>query len=180
MIQILNDGNIISPKGASIIFGAESTQDHLDIAVRNQSTYADPYSIVIVEEDTDETLPAEQISFQTEPTSAITSTNVQGAIRELEQITYANVPSLVQEVKQFTIAGQTSITLSKVYKPESTMVYYNGLLINNTIHYNLNGTSLSLIGFASETGDIVTVVGLASSGAGSNPADQAEIIGGAY
>ena len=58
MAEFLKIGNIVSPNGASVIFGAESSEDGTSLKTTNSDTYL-PYDIVIVEEDTDETLPAE-------------------------------------------------------------------------------------------------------------------------
>lgn len=44
------------------------------------------------------------------------------------------------------------------------MVFYNGLLINEGIHFSLSGKIISFLDFAAEEGDILTVIGLAASG----------------
>ena len=76
MADFIKMGNIISPNGASVIFGSESTEDNKNIETVNSETYM-PYDIVIVEEDVDETLPAEQISFAPDlDNSQITTTDV--------------------------------------------------------------------------------------------------------
>lgn len=97
MADFLKLGNIVSPNGASVIYGAESTEDHLNIETTNSETYK-PYSIVIVEEDTDETIPAMQVTYDPPAGSAITSTDAQGAISELEGIIYSSVPVFSQEI----------------------------------------------------------------------------------
>ena len=83
MADLIKLGNIVSPNGASVIFGAESTQDGRGIATTNSDTYL-PYDIVIVEEDTDETIPAHQVAFEPSPDSALTSNNIGSAVSELE------------------------------------------------------------------------------------------------
>ena len=178
MIQVLNNGNIISPKGASIIFGAESTKDHLDISVENESTYNEPYSIVIVEEDTDETLPAEQISYETMADSALTSNNVQGVIGELESLIYAVAPTLSQEAITLR-KDQETVTLNNQYSSTSMLVFYNGLLINAGLHYSFTGTSILLNGFKAEADDILTVIGLSTTNS-SLAHDPSLLIGGRY
>ena len=46
------------------------------------------------------------------------------------------------------------------------MVFYNGLLINEGIHFSLSGKIISFLDFAAEEGDILTIIGLASAGGG--------------
>lgn len=164
MAEFLKVGNIVSPNGASVIFGAESSEDGTSLKTTNSDTYL-PYDIVIVEENTDETLPAEQIIYDPPSDSAITSTTVQGAISELENIIYATTPIFSQEVVTLT-ANAGSCTLSKTFSSTAMMVFYNGLLINEGIHFSLSGKIISFLDFAAEEGDILTVIGLASAGGG--------------
>ena len=56
----LKIGNIVSPKGASMLFGLNSTEDFLNIQTPNEHTYS-PYEFIYVEENDDETIPASQI-----------------------------------------------------------------------------------------------------------------------
>lgn len=95
MANVINLGNIVSPNGASVIFGAESTQDKQGIEINNSDTYL-PYNIVIVEEDTDETIPADMISFEPNPLSALSSTTVQNAVNELEQVVYSKINTAIE------------------------------------------------------------------------------------
>lgn len=178
MADILKLGNIVSPNGASIIFGAESTEDHLNIETTNSETY-NPYSIVIVEEDTDDTIPADQVTYFAGINSAITSTTAQGAISQLEQIIYNSVPIFSQEIWELT-PNQTSQVLTKTFSKDAMMVYYNGLLINETYHYTFESNTISFIDFAAEEGDILTVIGLAASGGGGANIDLTALIGGSY
>lgn len=179
MADFLKLGNIVSPNGASVIYGAESTEDHLNIETTNSETY-NPYSIVIVEEDTDETIPADQVTYFAGTNSAITSTTTQGAISELEQIIYNSVPVFSQEIWELT-ANQTSQTLTKTFSKDAMMVYYNGLLINETYHYTFESNTISFIDFAAEAGDLLTVIGLAASGSGGGTSiNAAALIGGSY
>ena len=62
------------------------------------------------------------------------------------------------------------------------MVFYNGLLINETIHYNFISNAISFIDFTAEEGDILTVIGLAAGGGGSGGTgiNAAALIGGSY
>lgn len=178
MADFLKLGNIVSPNGASVIYGAESTEDHLNIETTNSETY-NPYSIVIVEEDTDETIPADQVTYFAGTNSAITSTTTQGAISELEQIIYNSVPVFSQEIWELT-ANQTSQALTKTFSKDAMMVYYNGLLINETYHYTFESNTISFIDFAAEAGDILTIIGLAASGGQGSSIDIASLIGGSY
>lgn len=180
MADFLKLGNIVSPNGASIIFGAESTEDKRDIQVTNSETYQ-PYDIVIVEEDTDEIIPAEQISYTPPPASTITSLNAQGAISELEQIVYATTPVFSQETVLLS-GDESSYTLSKTFAYESMLVFYNGLLINEGIHFTLSEKTINFSDFTSEDGDILTIIGLVSAGNGGsvNINTAATLIGGSY
>ena len=96
MADFLKLGNIVSPNGASVIFGAESSDDAKSLKTTNSETYL-PYDIVIVEEDPDEKIPATQIEYFSSANSAIKSVDVQGAITELENIIYATTPVFTQE-----------------------------------------------------------------------------------
>ena len=177
-IRMSNVGNIVSPNGASVIFGAEVDESNaIDITLANSHTF-NPYNIVIVDEDTDESMPADMITFSPNSGSALTSNNVQSAINELEQVVYSTTPSFSQEVWQLT-EGASSQTLNNSYSAEAIMVYYNGLLINNTIHFSLTGKILRFLDFTAENGDILTVIGFSSSGGGSN-INAASLIGGSY
>lgn len=178
MADFLKLGNIVSPNGASVIYGAESTEDHLNIETTNSETY-NPYSIVIVEEDTDETIPADQVTYFAGTSSAITSTTAQGAISELEEIIYNSVPVFSQEIWELT-ANQASQTLTKTFSKDAMMVYYNGLLINETYHYTFESNTISFIDFTAEAGDLLTVIGLAASGSGGTSVNATALIGGSY
>lgn len=78
----LNIGNLVTPKGASLLFGAETTPDNLEIIRDNEHTQ-NPYTIII-DEETDENIPADAISYTPPSGSIITANNVQGAINQLE------------------------------------------------------------------------------------------------
>lgn len=186
-IYMTNTGNIVSPNGAAIIFGAETNEENaIDITVANDETY-NPYNIVIVEEDTDESIPAEQITFSPNPGSSLTGETVQTAINELEQAIYNNVPIFTQEVIDLN-AGASSCSLSKSFSSNATMVFYNGILINSGKHYSMTNSTISFSGFSAEAGDILTVIGLAASGGNSGGSgsgdgtgiDAAALIGGSY
>lgn len=178
MADFLKLGNIVSPNGASVIYGAESTEDHLNIETTNSETYK-PYSIVIVEEDTDETIPAMQVTYDPPAGSAITSTDAQGAISELEGIIYSSVPVFSQEIWELS-TNQASQALTKTFSKDAMMVFYNGLLINETIHYNFTSNVISFIDFTAEEGDILTVIGLAAGGNSGTSINAAALIGGSY
>ena len=78
----LNIGNLVTPKGASLLFGAETTPDNLEIIRDNEHTQ-NPYTIII-DEETDENIPADAISYTPPSGSIITANSVQGAINQLE------------------------------------------------------------------------------------------------
>lgn len=178
-IHMSNAGNIVAPNGAALIFGAEVNEDNaIDITMANEETY-NPYNIVIVEEDSDETLPAEQITFLPDAGSSLTGETVQIAINELEQIVYNSVPIFSQEVIELA-PDMSYCNLSKTFSTSAMMVYYNGLLINEGIHYTFTGNAINFLGFSTEEGDILTVIGLASSGGNISASNVASAIGGSY
>lgn len=178
MADFLKLGNIVSPNGASVIFGAESSDDAKSLKTTNSETYL-PYDIVIVEEDTNETIPAMQVTYEPTSGSAITSTDAQSAITELEQIIYSNVPVFTQEVHELS-TNQTSQVLTNTFSENAMMVYYNGLLINKTYHYTFASNTISFIDFAAEAGDLLTVIGLAASGSTGSSMNASALIRGEY
>ena len=155
MAEFVKVGNIVSPNGASVIFGAESTQNHRDIETLNSDTYL-PYDIVIVEEDTDETLPADQITFM--PNGSLSSTTVQGAISELDSSIYSIIPYLTSQTITAT-QGQIKFNVNANFNEDQMLVYYNGLLINKNIHYSYVNKTISLLDFSAEQADILTIIG---------------------
>lgn len=160
-VRVNINGNVVSPSGASMIFGATGNEDNTNIGTTNEDSYS-PYSIVILEEDADETIPGEQITFSPGANSHLTSSNVNAAVNELEQVVYNSVPVFTQEVKTAT-ANQSEFTLTKTFVASNMMVFYNGLLINNGIHYSFSSNKITLLDFTAENGDILTVIGLAAS-----------------
>lgn len=154
-------GNVISPNGASIIFGAKTNEENaINLTETNIDTYNNPYNIVIVEEDDDESIPAEQITFSPDPGSALTGETVQTAINELEQVIYNNVPVFTQEIISLS-TGSLSCQLSNNFSTNTMMVFYNGILINAGRHYDMMNSTMYFNGFSAEEGDILTVIGLA-------------------
>ena len=179
MADFIKMGNIISPNGASVIFGSESTEDNKNIEIVNSETYM-PYDIVIVEEDIDETLPAEQISFAPDlDNSQITTTDVQHALLELEQIVYQTVPTFTQQV-MVASGGETSFKLNTDFPVNLIMVYYNGLLINLDQHFSYENRRINLLDFVAEEGDTLTVISLAGSNMIGTNVDASALIGGSY
>ena len=102
-------------------------------------------------------------------------------LNELQQMIYNNTPTLIQESWELS-ANQSSLTLNNNYSTDSIMVYYNGLLINNTIHYTYseNSKQLSFLGFSAEAGDILTVMQISTTGQAGIAINPAVLIGGAY
>ena len=103
--------------------------------------------------------------------------NMQNSIVELETAIYNNAPSFTQEVWQLA-NNQSSQTLTNDYPNGSILVYYNGLLINENLHYSFESNTISFLDFTAELGDILTIVGVSNSLVSNiNPAI---LIGGAY
>lgn len=161
-IKIDNIGNVVTPAGASAIFGVEATEDKKDILTPHTDTYS-PYSIVYIEDDEEDTWPADQISYSPPGDSNFEATNVQEALDQFEDLVNNNVPQLIKEIKTAT-EGQKIFALSQNFQEKGMLVFYNGLLLNIYENYTYAGKTLSLIGFTAEEGDTLTVVGLASSG----------------
>lgn len=159
-INIKTLGNIIAPDNSSIILGKTANSTNTDIETEHNETY-NPYSIICIEEDGDENIDASEVSYS--PTGNLTTTNVQGAIDEVEQLVYNSVPTFSMETVTLS-AGASSATLTKTFSASAMMVFYNGLLINNGIHYTFSNKIITLSGFIAEADDIITVIGLASNG----------------
>lgn len=99
--------------------------------------------------------------------------NMQNSITELE----TNIPSFTQEVWQLT-NNQSSQVLTNDYSNSSFLVYYNGLLINENLHYSFESNTIYFLDFTAESGDILTIVGVNNSLVSNiNPG---VLIGGAY
>lgn len=162
----INVGNVVSPSGASIIFGATSNDDNTSISTTNDDSY-NPYNIIIIEEDENESIPGELVEFSPDANSSLTSSNMNAAVNELEQIIYNSVPVFTEEVQTAT-ADQTSFSLTKTFNASNMMVFYNGLLINNGTHFTFSSNTITLSDFKAEAGDILTVIGLAASSGGSS------------
>ena len=158
MVDYLKLGDVISPKGASIIFG-KTIDDSLLGVEPNGDTFA-PYTVVITEED--DLLTANDVTYVDQ--SGNTQT-VQDAIDDVYQVAANATPTLITEMTRLP-SGADSYTLTKSFSTDSMLVFYNGLLLNETIHYTFNMNKITLIDFEAETNDILTVVGLGSGGSG--------------
>lgn len=77
----LKNGNLVTPKGASLIFGKEANSSFSNILTTNNDTYS-PYTIVITEDSDNDTILAAAVEYNNS-TTTIASNNVQGAITEL-------------------------------------------------------------------------------------------------
>ena len=102
-------------------------------------------------------------------------------LNELQQMIYNNTPTLIQERWKLG-TDQSDVALRNNYSTDLMMVYYNGLLINNNIHYTYSESSkqLSFLGFSAEAGDILTVMQISAAGQGGIAINPAVLIGGAY
>lgn len=77
----LNIGNLVTPNGASLLFGAETTPNNLEIVRDNEHTW-NPYTIII-DEELDENISANAVDYTPPSGSIITANDVQGAINQL-------------------------------------------------------------------------------------------------
>ena len=160
-VENLRLGNIVTPNGASLIFGSEYNENELVKVNANADTY-NPYTIVVVEEE-DDLIPADDILYTNGFTGEVQS--VQEAIDDVYQVAANATPTLITEMKKFS-GGESSYTLTKSFSQSSMLVFYNGLLLNETIHYTFNMNKITLVDFTAEANDILTVVGLGSGGSG--------------
>lgn len=204
MISVNNQGNIVSPNGATFLYGSKITESNDSVSIVEQDQILLPYEILIVDED-DEGIPAESIIYEPIPGSEISGSTVASAINELEDLKVSKsgdtmtgalilsgreptdeneavskkyvdnaTPSFSQE-RFVASGGETSFTLNSQLPGDSMMVFYNGLLVNLGIHYNYANNVITLDGFSAEANDIITVIGLAA------PADAIlNAIGGSY
>ena len=70
----LNIGNLVTPNGASMIFGTEASNDGLTLKTEHDETW-NPYTLVI-DEEIDENIPATMVDYTPSANSILTSTNV--------------------------------------------------------------------------------------------------------
>lgn len=170
----LNLGNLVTPNGASLIFGAKVEEDGLDLSAPNAHTW-EPYTIIIEEEDEGELIPADAILYDPPADSPITSTNLQTVISELVTLMGQVTPTLSSEV--FTLSENASTcTYTKDFATNSIMIFYNGLMLNAGVHYTIANKVISLLDFTAEADDIITIVGFAAA----SPNNILNLIGGSY
>lgn len=80
----IKNGNLITPKGASLIFGKKVNSDDKQILEESNGHTYSPYTIVVTPDDTDNLdIFASEINFNNDQ-SGLSSTNVQGAIEEVK------------------------------------------------------------------------------------------------
>lgn len=77
----LNIGNLVTPNGASMIFGTEASDNALNLKTEHSETW-NPYTIVI-DEEIDENVPANMVDYTPQEDGILTATDVQGAIDQL-------------------------------------------------------------------------------------------------
>lgn len=86
MVSINNQGNIISPNGATFLYGSKITESNDNVSIVEQDQILLPYEILIVDEDDDETIPAESVSYEPSSSSELTGSTVASIINELENL----------------------------------------------------------------------------------------------
>lgn len=74
----LNIGNLVTPNGASMIFGTEASDNALNLKTEHDETW-NPYTIVI-DEEIDENIPANIVDYDPPANSILTATTVEEAI----------------------------------------------------------------------------------------------------
>lgn len=111
MANKINIGNLVTPNGASLIFGSEASNDALSLKTNHTETF-NPYTIVIEEEDDGDTLPATQITYDPPADSPLTATTVDAAINELANLT----PELNGTINGVSYNGTEDITVYSPYE----------------------------------------------------------------
>lgn len=81
----LKNGNLITPKGASLIFGTKSNSDHTNIEYKEELGYRNPYIpyTIVIDEEEDTPLTSGDILYDN-TVSGLQAVNTQSAIDELK------------------------------------------------------------------------------------------------
>ena len=153
----IKNGNLITPKGASLIFGKEiNSDDKTELAQRREDTYS-PYTIVITEEDDDNNsyISASEINFNNNQ-SDLSATNVQGAIEEIETSIdelKTNLSGLTREFVEYNSEDGFQIATEAIKAGKSLWIQIKADIITPSITtgniicaplncYNLSGDGL--------------------------------------
>lgn len=121
MANKINIGNLVTPNGASLIFGSEASNDALSLKTNHTETF-NPYTIVIEEEDDGDTLPATQITYDPPVDSPLTATTVDAAINELANLT----PELNGTINGVSYNGTEDITVYSPYEYKTIVASISG------------------------------------------------------
>ncbi len=134
----LNIGNLVTPNGASLLFGAETTPNNLEIIRDNEHTW-NPYTIII-DEEVDENISADTVNYTPPSDSIITANDVQGAINQLADslddvggafyAIYGETP--YESVKEAYEQGKSIFVL----KDDSTYVYVLNGFYNEDFYFS--------------------------------------------
>lgn len=139
----LNIGNLVTPNGASMIFGAKTTDDGLNLETENSHTW-EAYTIVIEEEeDTDEIIPATNIIYESVGGEGLESTTVQDAITELND---EKTTVIIKAWDNATTPMQTSYQTLVINNVKNEAVYNtmkNNELINPDELYLIQGVAIT-------------------------------------
>lgn len=162
-INIQNIGNVITPKGGSLILAKSVDANNLEILEESTESYSS-YTIIATEEEQDEPIYASEIVFQ--PTDNIDANNVQDAFVGVEQLIDNNTPQFIREAVIIDEDGESTFILENTFSSVRMLVFYNGLLLEPSLHYIYTNNTITLIDFTSEAGDVLSVVGITSQGGG--------------
>ena len=80
----LSYGNVVTPQGASLLFGKKGNAEYTDIAIENTETW-NPYTIIFEEEEEISSIPASSITYAPTGNGNLSSETVQEAISELDK-----------------------------------------------------------------------------------------------
>lgn len=136
----INFGNLVTPNGASLIFGEKSTEDANNLSIENAETW-NPYNIIIDEENGEDIVTADTVVYDSN--GELNSSTVQGAIDELEQLihdTVENSTAVTIETWETAEAPTTSselnqFTINKIKNQQIYAEMQNNNLINNNEIY---------------------------------------------
>lgn len=153
-------GNAISPNGASIFLGKTTSADRQAIDKLREESYQ-PYNITMLDQWSTDMIPASSIPIEMPKDQSLSGNTVQDVLPQLEYRIVTAIPRFTIEAKTAEAYDLSEITLNNSYT-SSAQVFYNGILMNANQQYTLKDNKITLIGFTTYEGDIITVVGPAS------------------
>ena len=137
----INIGNLVTPNGASMIFGAKTAEDGLSLDTENSHTWG-AYNIVIEEEDIDENIPATQITYSPVSGEGLESTTVQDAITELNDEKTTVVVKAWNNATTPTQTAHQTLVINNVKNETIYNTMKDNELINSDELYLIQGVAI--------------------------------------